>query len=553
MRTTSPRRVRRISAVVAGLVAASLVLSGCLYSMIPSSTPTSTASAEPVTDGVAAELLPFYEQTLTWAECGAGFDCTTVRAPLDWDDPSVGEIELSVIRHRATSGTAIGSLLTNPGGPGASGVALIRDSLSFAVGDALQQRYDVVGFDPRGVGASTAVRCLEPAAMDAYLFDVPENPRGSAAWTAELEASDKTFVEACEANSEGILPYITTDNAARDMDLLRAVLGDEKLNFLGYSYGTFLGATYAKLYPDRVGRLVLDGAIDPSISGLDVGTTQAVGFESALRAYMADCLSSSDCPFRGTVDDAMADLGTLLASADRSPLPAADGRLMGADSLMTAIIAALYSEENWEYLTIALTDVLQGDPEVAFQLADFYHGRMDGAYTDNSTEAFTAYNCMDYPATESDEEVAAAEARIAAQAPTIAPYWDGPDTCAQWPYEPTGVREPIAAEGAAPILVIGTTNDPATPYEWSVALAEQLSSGVLVTRVGEGHTGYNKGNACVDGAVEAYLLDGTVPTADVQCDCPSSRRTAVGRLGSRALSGPCKIDHRATRERSTPP
>jgi len=354
--------------------------------------------------------------------------------------------------------------------------------------------------------------------MDAYLFDIPENERGTDAWADELLARHGGFAEACDADSDGILPYITTDNAARDMDLIRAVLGDRELHYLGYSYGTFLGATYAKLFPDRVGRLVLDGAIDPAISGLDVGTTQGVGFESALRAYMADCLAGSDCPFRGTVDEAMADLGVLLASVDRDPIPNSDGRQLGADSLMTAIVAALYSEDSWSYLSSALEGALQDDAETAFLLADFYYNREAGEYLDNQTEAFRAYNCMDYPADATDAEVAAAEALLAEKAPTVAPYWAGPDPCEVWAYPATGVREPITAAGAAPIVVVGTTNDPATPYEWSVSLAEQLESGVLVTREGEGHTGYNKGSACVDDAVESYLIEGTVPEDGLRCE-----------------------------------
>ncbi|MET0780275.1 MAG: alpha/beta hydrolase [Microbacterium sp.] len=512
----SPRRARRLVSVLAGLVAASVALSGCLYSLIPDSRPSSTASPAPDTEGVAAELLPFYEQSLSWSACGA-LECTTVTAPLDWADPGAGEIELSVIRQRALSGAPTGSLLTNPGGPGASGVGLIRDSLDFAVGSALQSQFDVIGFDPRGVGESTAVRCFDAADMDAYLFDIPSDPRGSEGWIAERTQWNQEFSDACEANSAGLLPFVTTENAARDMDLLRAVLGDSQLNYLGYSYGTFLGATYAELYPDRVGRLVLDGAVDPSSSMADINATQAIGFESALRAYMADCLTVSECPFRGTVDEAMADLATMLAGVEQSPLPAADGRLLGADSLLTGIVAALYSAESWPYLTIALSDVLQGDPEFAFQLADFYYNRENGAYLDNSTEAFRAYNCMDFPP-DADEARAASDALIAAEAPTVAPYWSGPDSCKGWPYPPTGIRGPISAEGAAPILVVGTTNDPATPYEWSVALAEQLASGVLVTRVGEGHTGYNKGNACVDAAVEAYFLQGTVPEDGLRCE-----------------------------------
>ena len=387
------------------------------------------------------------------------------------------------------------------------------------MGAPLQKAYDVIGFDPRGVGESTAVRCYDAAEMDAYLFDIPKNPRGSDAWNDELLANHRAFAEACDANSGGILPFITTENAARDMDLLRAVLGDTSLHYLGYSYGTFLGATYAKLFPEKVGRLVLDGATDPSIPGLEQGLVQAIGFENALRAYMADCLDDSDCPFRGTVDEALADLSTLLASVDRAPLPAADGRLLGADALMTAIATALYSQDSWQYLTVALADVLQGDPNVAYQLVDFYYDRTpDGEYTSNGSKAFRAYNCMDFPLEDSDEAEAAAKARLDVEAPTIAPYWWGPDSCEVWPYPPTGVREKITAEGAAPIVVVGTTNDPATPYEWSVSLADQLASGVLVTRVGEGHTGYKKGNACVDDAVESYLIDGVVPQDGLRCE-----------------------------------
>ncbi|MEU1970894.1 alpha/beta hydrolase [Microbacterium sp. NPDC019599] len=509
-----------MAALVAGLVAASLALSGCLYSVIPAPAPVSTASLAPDTSGVSADLLPFYSQELAWEGCGEGFDCTTVDAPLDWADPGAGDIELALIRHRPSNGAEpIGSLLVNPGGPGSSGVALVRDSVTFAVGEDLEAAYDVIGFDPRGVGASTKVRCYDAADMDHYLYDIPRNERGTDAWEQEMLDRHAGFAEACDANSDGILPFITTPNAARDMDLLRAVLGDEKLNYLGYSYGSLLGATYAGLYPERVGRLVLDGAIDPQVSMLELDLTQGLGFESALRAYMADCLEGSDCPFRGTVDDAMADLGTLLASVDRSPLPASDGRLMGADSLQTAIVAPLYSEGSWPYLTVALTDALQGNPDVAFQLADFYYDRNeDGEYVDSFFEAFRAYNCMDYPIDWTADDVAAAQAELDEKAPTIAPYWLTPAPCSVWHHPASGTREPITAEGAAPIVVLGTTNDPATPYEWAVSLADQLSSGVLVTRVGEGHTGFNKGNQCVDDAIEAYLLEGTVPEDGLRCE-----------------------------------
>lgn len=514
------RRARALAAFVA-LVVAGTTLTACVIRGDTDDTPAPAPARTPSTEGIAADLLPFYGQELDWTPCeGAdegSYHCTTVTAPLDWSAPDAGELELAVIVRSAGSGEAAASLLTNPGGPGASGYDLVADSAVFAVGDTLADAFDVVGFDPRGVGRSTAVTCFDADAMDAYLFDIPADPRGSAAWEAELTQRNEEFAAACEAGSDGILPFITTVNAARDMDLLRAVLGDDKLTYLGYSYGTFLGATYAQLFPDRVGRLVLDGAIDPSVSGLDVGTTQAIGFESALRAYMADCLSQRECPFRGTVDDAMADLGTLLAGVDKTPLRNGDGRMLGADSLMTGIIAALYSQDSWSYLSQALGQALSGDPELAFFLADFYYNRSESGYEDNSTEAFRAYNCMDYPLETDAGAEAAAEALIAEKAPTIAPYWTGVDACEVWPYPPTGTRGPIAAEGAAPIVVLGTTNDPATPYAWSVSLAEQLASGVLVTREGEGHTGFNKGNDCVDDAVETYLLEGTVPTDGLVC------------------------------------
>lgn len=519
MNTPKTSRFRRAAAVIAGLAAASVALSGCLYAMIPEqSAPRPSVTKAPDTEGVAADLMPFYSQTLEWSSCGTGFDCTDVTAPLDWENPGAGDITLSVVRHQA-EGTAQGSLLTNPGGPGASGVDLILDSLDYAVGAALIENYDVIGFDPRGVGRSTAVTCYDADDMTDYLYGIPEAPRGTPEWETELLDAHRGFAEACEANSGGILPHITTINSARDMDLIRAVLGDTQLNYLGYSYGTFLGATYAKLYPEKAGRLVLDGAIDPAVPGLEVGATQALGFESALRAYMKNCLDSGACPFSGDVDDAMADLGALLASVDRTPLENGDGRMLGADALMTAIIAALYSQDSWEFLTQALDETLQGDPASAFYLADFYNARgEDGTYLDNSSEAFRAYNCMDYPVEDDPAAEAATEARIAEGAPTIAPYWTGPDSCEVWPYPPTGTRGEIAAEGAGPIVVVGTTNDPATPYEWSESLAAQLEEGVLVTRVGEGHTGYNKGNTCVDDAVEAFLLDDVVPEDGLRCE-----------------------------------
>ncbi|MFC7789027.1 alpha/beta hydrolase [Microbacterium sp. MAHUQ-60] len=511
----APRSLRRIVTVLAGVVVASVALSGCLYAQIPEASPSVTRS--PDASDVSPDLVSYYTQELSWEACGAGFDCTEVTAPLDWENPGGDDISLALVRHRATK-KALGSLLINPGGPGSSGYDFVADSLTYAVGADLIESFDVIGFDPRGVGRSTAVACLDAKAMDEYNYGVVAQTRNTPEWEAELTARNKSYAEACEANSQGILPFITTVNSARDIDLIRGVLGDKTLNYLGYSYGTFLGATYAKLYPERAQRLVLDGAIDPSVSGLEVGTTQAAGFEAALRAYLEDCLSVGNCPFNGSVDEALADFRALLASIARSPLKNSDGRVLTVDTMVTGTITAMYSEQNWQYLTQGITAALQGDPSVMMALADQYNGRdPDGTYADNSAEAFRAYNCMDYPVEDDKAAEDAALKIIEKTAPTFAPYWQAPDPCEVWPYPPAGVREKIAASGSGPIVVVGTTNDPATPYAWSESLAEQLENGVLVTRVGEGHTGYNKGNGCVDAAVESFLIDGTEPEDGLRC------------------------------------
>lgn len=505
------RATRRAVAAVAVLAAGSLALSGCISALIPER----PADPAPVTDGVADELMDFYDQPPEWEDCGTNLQCTTITAPLDWADPGRGEIDLALTRYLAERGAPEGSLLTNPGGPGASGVDFVQSSAQYLFGDDLREAYDIVGFDPRGVGASTAVECFDAADMDAYLYDVPSEKRGSAAWEKEIEASDAEFISACEENTGDLLEFLTTQQAARDLDLIRAVLGEEQLRYLGFSYGTFLGATYASLFPDRAGSLVLDAAMDPSVPSAMVGAVQGVGFEDEIRAYLEDCSATGQCPFPGTADDGLSDLAALLAALDENPIPGPDGRMLGADTLVTAIVSSLYSPSFWPDLTDALVGAQNGDASGAFALADMYNDRMDGQYVANTTEAFTAYNCMDYPVP-TDAENDAAEKLVKEEAPTIAPYWFGPDTCEQWPYEPTGERAKITAEGAAPILVVGTTGDPATPYQWAQSLAEQLDSGTLITYEGNGHGGYGN-SACIDDAVGAFLLEGTAPDEGLRC------------------------------------
>ncbi|HEV7957381.1 MAG: alpha/beta hydrolase [Microbacteriaceae bacterium] len=504
-------RRARVAAVSVGL-AVVMALTGCVSLFLPEKT-TSTPTGEPV----SAELEPFYSQVLEWSTCEVNFQCATAEAPMDWNDPGRRTIELALIR---SEGGDLGSLLVNPGGPGASGYNLVRDSIDFAVSSTVQAHYDIVGFDPRGVNRSSAVSCYDdPAELDAFLFDVSQNETGSAESIAEIEAQFKAFGQACLEHTGELLGFVDTESAARDLDLLRAVLGDNKLNYLGYSYGTLLGATYAELYPDKTGRLVLDGAVDPATTDFEVSATQAQGFEAALRAFLRDCLTATDCPFTGTLEEAVTDVQALFESLDASPIRATDGRELGRGSMFRAVITPLYSPDNWVYLRDLFTSVMSGDADYAFLLADDYYARSpDGTYSDNSTEAFVSINCLDYRTTSTTESLPVEAAELVRLAPVFGPSMSyGGTGCADWPYQATRERAAIDAAGSAPILVVGTTNDPATPYVWAQNLASQLDSGHLVTYHGEGHTAYNKSNACVNDTVDDYIIDGKVPATDPQC------------------------------------
>ncbi|UCR87845.1 alpha/beta hydrolase [Mycetocola spongiae] len=516
--SASLRRPRLLLGALALTATLALTLSGCVTAFLPEPGRSATA---PLNENVAENLKPFYGQDVEWKKCNSGMECATITSPMDWANPERDTLTLDLIRTHADSGSArLGSLLVNPGGPGASGYDFVADSVTFATDDRLRKSYDIVGFDPRGVGRSTPVKCLDDAAMDNYLYGAGSTAeRGSAEWIAEAAAEASSFGAACLKQTGPALEFINTVNSARDMDLIRSLVGDPKLNFLGYSYGTFLGATYAELYPQNVGRLVLDGAIDPSVSNAEVSKIQAVGFENALRAYLEDCLTGTRCPFTGSVDEAMTTVTSLLDSTAASPLRVSDGRILDANTLMTAIIFPLYSAESWPALSQMFASVLGGDPGIAMQFADQYNGRdSSGRYTENSTEAFTAYNCRDYTYNADPESMAAEARAIEEAAPVLGKYMTYGDIgCANWPFPDGAERTKIHAAGAPDILVLGTTNDPATPYEWAVSLADQLESGHLVTYQGEGHTAYNKGSACINNTVDDFLINGTVPERDPQC------------------------------------
>jgi pimeloyl-ACP methyl ester carboxylesterase len=465
---------------------------------------------------VAADLASYYHQTLVWRACGGGTQCSRAAVPLDWAHPANARISIALIRHPAT-GRSDGTLLVNPGGPGASGVDFVKENLDGTVDARLRTRFDIVGFDPRGVGASTAVKCVSDAGLDRYIYGVTPGTPGSARWIATQVKEDTSFADACRKNTGALLAHVDTASAARDMDVLRAAMGEKKLNYLGYSYGTYLGTVYAGLFPGKVGRFVLDGALDPESTSYEVNLKQAEGFEHALNAYLASCIGTKDCPFP-SVGEGRAEVKRLLAEVSAHPLRF-EGRELGADTLVTAIIYPLYDRSAWSLLSRLFRQVKEGDASFAFTLADAYNERdSNGTYRDNSAEAFIAINCLDYHFDDGVAHMKKQAAELEAAAPVIGRYLAYGDIgCAVWPDRSRVTRAPIRAVGAAPIVVIGTTGDPATPYVWAKALAAQLSSGRLITFRGQGHTAYNKSNRCVNDAVDGYFTRGTVPEPGLTC------------------------------------
>jgi pimeloyl-ACP methyl ester carboxylesterase len=465
-----------------------------------------------------------WEQQVSWLPCdGAELpenaECAAVAAPLNWDAPDGERIELALARVKAPDGAGrLGSLLVNPGGPGGSGKGFLPQALD-AIGAEVQARYDIVGFDPRGVGESTPITCYETTEeRDAHF--AATWPRTLAGFEESLAVAEP-FAKACAQNTGPLLGHVDTISAAKDMELLRTLLGDEQLNFLGYSYGTLLGAVYAELFPAKVGRLVLDGAIDPSVSASDHEVEQAAGFEAALGAYLADCVGTEDCPFGGAGQQALDRIHQLLVEIEADPLSAGpqDSRELTVPLALNGILITLYDDESWPFLSQALTWALDyGDGAALMALSDIYLDRQDGSYQSNQMEAFVAINCLDDRLPSDLASAEAHAAALAAASPTFGEFWAyGEKQCEVWPYPQVSQAQPITAAGAAPIIVIGTTGDPATPYHGAVALAEQLDSGVLITFDGEGHTAYGRSNGCVDQAVDRYLLEGEAPSQNLAC------------------------------------
>lgn len=457
----------------------------------------------------------FYQQQVMWTPCGGSDKCASVWVPLDYARPDGRAITIKAkMRPAGDPGHANGTLFINPGGPGASGI----DYLSYAeFGAAVTSQYNVVGFDPRGVGQSTPVHCVSDHALDAYISadpspDTPEE-------VATTERQWRAFTAGCVRESGPLLAHVSTIEAARDMDILRAVVKDPLFNFYGASYGTYLGATYAALFPEKVGRLVLDGVLDPAATPHSLALGQAMGFQTELSAYLEECVASGTCPLGSTVPVAEQQLIDLIQQIDSQPLPTSSGRALTEGLAIFGLIYPLYSKDTWPIETTAVEQALEGNGDALLFIADQYTSRGDtGHYTNNSLEAQNAINCLDRPEHESVADIQAGRPEFVDASPVFGPVaaWFSYG-CSHWPVQPSLPKPDYTAPGAAPILVIGTTRDPATPYQASVNLAHELQSGVLLTRKGDGHTAYSSGNTCIRDAVDFYLSNGRAPADGTEC------------------------------------
>ena len=574
---SGPRRVapgrRRVSAGVLAAVAG--VCLGVGAGVVPAAAVPAVGSAPAASSKAAVPkgLESFYGQKVEWYDCVAtagveksadktGFQCAKVKVPLDYSKPDGQTIEIAMKKHSATGSVRQGTLFMNPGGPGGSGVDDVGGMVTSTFA-GVQKSYDIIGFDPRGVGSSTPITCGDGAGQqpanaaqgrmgvndsqpgslvadvagdDPTPFRDAENPAADGGAEANvgfptlIEEITKDFKQEeanCAAHTKpaGLLDHVDTVSVARDLDVLRALSGDQKLNFLGFSYGTYLGATYAELFPANTGRLVLDGAVDPSLSAADLALGQAKGFEASLRAYVQNCQSSKlGCPLSGDVDSGVSQVREFLESTKAAPLPTSDDkRPLTYDLAVYGVLGSMYQTQLWPSLTLALSQAMGkvGSPDgsALLAIADAVSSRQsDGSYSGNGAEALMAVNCLDYPVQGDNASWEKNAKAIKETSPTFGSQLLYPDAyCQGWGHTSNRKREKITASGAAPILVVGTTGDPATPYAWSEALADQLESGQLMTWKGNGHTAYGRSNDCVKKAVDTYLLNGTMPAKGLTC------------------------------------
>ncbi|MFI6352808.1 alpha/beta hydrolase [Streptomyces sp. NPDC050743] len=487
--------------------------------------------------GDGAEAGDLTAQKLDWKDCpapseaegggsapsplpnGGTWQCATMQAPLDWSKPTGDTIGIALIRAKASGPASkrIGSLVFNFGGPGGSGVSTLPAFGSDYA--ALRTRYDLVSFDPRGVGRSAPVECETDAQLDTY-FQQDATPDDSAERT-QLLARTKQFNAACEKNSKKILPHVATTDAARDMDLMRQVLGDEKLHYFGISYGTELGGVYAHLFPKNVGRAVLDAVVDPTQNPEQSALGQAKGFQLALDNYAKDCTSkTTECPVGTTPQDVKNRIAKLLNDLEKRPIPGIAPRQLTQTAATNGIAQSLYSKDFWQYLTEGLEQAYAGDGKILMLLSDSMNGRSENGEYSNITAANIAINCADEKPRYTADYVQRKLPEFRAVSPMFGDYlaW-GMLSCTDWPVAGAADHPDVSAPGSAPILVVGNTGDPATPYEGAKKMVDALGKGVAVelTYKGQGHGAYDSKNRCVQRAVNGYLLEGREPKAGTVC------------------------------------
>ena len=511
MRSSQAAIRRRARRWIGGIAGAALLGSA----VIVSPAIVSPAAA----DEADADLARFYGQTLTWGPCddaAGGAQCGTVTVPMDYRNPTGRTLDLAVLRIPA-SGNARGSLLVNPGGPGAGGVDF-AEYLSTVIDSDVRAVYDIVGFDPRGVGQSAPVTCLTDKQLLRWTrTDItPDTARER----RTLFSRADRISQGCLDRDAALARSVGTENTVRDMDILRRVLGDDELNWFGFSYGTELGALYAQRFPDRVGRMVLDGAVDPSLNAMEVSEDQSAGFQRAIARFAADCAKRSNC-IATTQAGVLSAINRLLVQLDRAPLPSDGSRRLVQAEALTALFFSMYSTDLWPTLRSGLSQALDGDGSTLQLLAQLANDQTGpNTFGSNITSAFYAIGCWDYPPTPGIKGLrqAASEWSANARVPemAVAMSW-GNAPCSTWFGHSDTPPAPVTSTTSAPILIIGTTYDPATPYAWSQALRAQLPTSRLLTHRGDGHTVYGGSNLCIDNFADTYLLTGDLPEPGTVC------------------------------------
>jgi pimeloyl-ACP methyl ester carboxylesterase len=500
------RRARAGVLVVAFVLGVILVLpAGAATPSAPTTTAPTTTTATTTTKAPIASL--------AWKGCGGGFQCSTLTVPVD---PAMPTLDLAVIRTRARDADRrIGTLVVNPGGPGVPAVEFLRGVAS-SLPSEVRDRFDLVAFDPRGVGESDPIECQN--SLDS-VFDQSFEPT-TAASRAALVDTVTALAQQCAARNGDLLAHVSTADAAHDLEQLRMALGERKLSYLGYSYGTFLGATYAQAYPGRVRAFVLDGPIDPSMSARAVTLGQARGFEQSLDDFLADCSAHRDCAFHHG-GKAAAAYDALRARAARAPLATGDrdSRTLNQTRFDAAVLQQLYlGRSGWTGLADALAAADDGDASTLLSGADSFVGRDADGSDDHVLEAFWAVSCLDGPVIAGTAAAADVEREATEVAPRMGAFIvNNSLPCSVWPVPPVAPAGRLTAPGAPPILVVGTTRDPATPLAQARALAAALGRGRLLVAAGEQHTSFNNGNDCVDGIVTSYLVERKVPRAGTRC------------------------------------